>query len=380
MWRRDGSAAVRRWILVVVAAILGVGVAAFTTAARTSHYRASTWLFFSVSGASTIGDLTQGATYTENLVPAFVAVATTQAVLDPVNQQLGLHLPDSKLAAMVHPKAVIGRSSCTSRQTGRRRAGRGDRQRRRRAVVEDCRAALASRYAVRCEADVGNRGRTCTATTLTARGRRKEDTLRRRPSRGPTSWHLPRAVTRGPRALVRDERGISKVSDAPVLGRIEYARRKPLLLGDTEGHAGEAFRALRANVFALRPSRPRAIVITASSHGEGATTTAINLALVAAETGLRVLLVEADLRHPSTARAVGLPDVAGLAQLVAGGGTLAATVRDVAWTRGRHAGRRWFAGQFLAKLSAHARWRNWWRRCLPTTTSSYRRPRLTHLD
>jgi len=108
MTRRGGSAVLRRWVLVVVVSLLGVGVAAFATTFRTSHYRANTWLFFSVSGASTISDASQGATYTQNLVPAFVAVATTAAVLDPVNRQLGLHMLDSKLAAMVHAKAVIG--------------------------------------------------------------------------------------------------------------------------------------------------------------------------------------------------------------------------------------------------------------------------------
>ena len=57
----------------------------------------------------------------------------------------------------------------------------------------------------------------------------------------------------GPRSLVRDEREVSKVSGTPVLGWIGYTRNKPLLVGDTEGHAGEAFRALRVNVFALSP-------------------------------------------------------------------------------------------------------------------------------
>ena len=105
---RGGSAVSRRWVVVILASLLGVGVAAFATTFRTPHYRANTWLFFSVSGASTISDASQGAVYTQNLIPAFVAVANTAAVLDPVNQQLGLHVLDSKLAAMVHAKAVIG--------------------------------------------------------------------------------------------------------------------------------------------------------------------------------------------------------------------------------------------------------------------------------
>jgi polysaccharide biosynthesis transport protein len=108
MARRDGSAILRRWSVIVAAALLGVGVAVFATTLSTAHYRANTSLFFSVSGASTIGDLSQGVVYTQNLMPAFVAVATTAAVLDPVDQELGLHLTDGKLAAMVHPRALKG--------------------------------------------------------------------------------------------------------------------------------------------------------------------------------------------------------------------------------------------------------------------------------
>jgi polysaccharide biosynthesis transport protein len=80
-------------------------------------------------------------------------------------------------------------------------------------------------------------------------------------------------------------------------------------------------------VFALGASRPRSIVITASTHGDGATTTAINLAVVAAETGLRGLHVEADLRHPSAARYLGLRDVPGLVDAIADRGALADSVQ-----------------------------------------------------
>jgi len=133
----------------------------------------------------------------------------------------------------------------------------------------------------------------------------------------------------GPRTLVRDEREVSKVTGTPVLGWIKYARRKPLLAGDTEGHAGEAFRALRVNVFALSTARPRSIVITASSRGEGATTTAINFALVAAETGLRVLLVEANLGQPSAAAYLQVRGAQGRIAAVSNLGSIAAALRHL---------------------------------------------------
>src|SRR5665213_1845626 len=98
------AAILRRWIVIVLIGLLGLGATALVTAQRTLNYRASTSLFFSVSGASTVSDLSQGAAYTQNLMQSFSALATTASVLDPVNQQLGLHLSDAQLATMVHAK------------------------------------------------------------------------------------------------------------------------------------------------------------------------------------------------------------------------------------------------------------------------------------
>jgi capsular exopolysaccharide synthesis family protein len=328
MQRRDGSATLRRWILVVVAAFLGVGVAAFVTPARTSVYRANTSLFFSVSGASTISDLSQGAAYTQNLIPAFVAVATTAAVLDPVKQQLGLHMTDSKLATRVHPKAVIGTVIMYISADGS--------SPQQAAAIANAVAEQLSKIVAQLSPAVARSGAKELSATVVAPARVPRSALatggkKTRYVEGLLGGLLLgiflARLLEGPRTLVRDEREISRVIDIPVLGRIEYARNKPLLAGDTEGPAGEAYRALRANVFALRASRPRSIVITASSHGEGATTTAINLALVAAETGLRVLLVEADLRYPSAAAYLKVRDAPGLIAAISNPGPLADAVR-----------------------------------------------------
>ena len=179
MWRRDGSAALRRSVLVVLAGLLGVGVGAFATTSRTSHYRANVSLFFSVSGSSTVSELSQGVAYTENLVPAFVAVATTAAVLDPVKQQLGLHMSDGKLAAMVHPKAVVGTDLMYVSADGS--------SPQQAAAIANAVAAQLSKTVAQlspavtqsgAKADVGDRARAGESATLTARGRRQEDGLR----------------------------------------------------------------------------------------------------------------------------------------------------------------------------------------------------------
>jgi non-specific protein-tyrosine kinase len=61
----------------------------------------------------------------------------------------------------------------------------------------------------------------------------------------------------------------------------------------------EAYRVLRTNLnFSAIDGDMSTLLITSSSPGEGKSTTAANLAVVIAQTGKRVILVDADLRRP----------------------------------------------------------------------------------
>jgi Mrp family chromosome partitioning ATPase len=72
---------------------------------------------------------------------------------------------------------------------------------------------------------------------------------------------------------------------------------------------GEELRLLAARLRALgRDKRLRRIGVVGASAGEGTSTTALGLAsALAADRGVRVLLLELDLRQPSLDRALGLP-------------------------------------------------------------------------
>ena len=86
---------------------------------------------------------------------------------------------------------------------------------------------------------------------------------------------------------------------------------------------GEAYRQIRTNLqFVSVDSPPRTLVITSSVTGEGKTTTAINLALVLAQSGQRVALVEADLRRPRVLRYLRMVSGAGLTNVLAGNADL----------------------------------------------------------
>lgn len=79
----------------------------------------------------------------------------------------------------------------------------------------------------------------------------------------------------------------------------------------------EGYRTLRANVeFASVDAPVRTLVVTSSIPGEGKTVTAANLAVVFAQAGRRVLLVDADLRKPGVQQIFDLPNAQGLTTLL----------------------------------------------------------------
>lgn len=75
----------------------------------------------------------------------------------------------------------------------------------------------------------------------------------------------------------------------------------------------EAYRTLRANIeFASVDAKLQTLLVTSAAPGEGKTVTASNLAVVFAQAGRSVLLVDADLRKPGTHAMFGLPNDRGL--------------------------------------------------------------------
>jgi Mrp family chromosome partitioning ATPase/capsular polysaccharide biosynthesis protein len=93
-------------------------------------------------------------------------------------------------------------------------------------------------------------------------------------------------------------------------------RRKgqlPETVTNPHSDAAEAYRILRTSIrFANVDAPIRSLLVTSSTVGEGKTTTATNLAVTFAQAGVRVVLVDADLRRPTVHEAFDLDNTVGL--------------------------------------------------------------------
>lgn len=100
-------------------------------------------------------------------------------------------------------------------------------------------------------------------------------------------------------------------------GGLALNRRKLIAKYDPKSPISEQYRNIRTNIlYSSIDEEVRSILVTSSGPGEGKSTTAANLAIVFAQQGKTVLLVDADLRKPTVHYTFNLNNTAGLTSIL----------------------------------------------------------------
>ena len=123
---------------------------------------------------------------------------------------------------------------------------------------------------------------------------------------------------------IRTPDDLRRVADIPVLGTIGKSPGKNAIKEGPESLISvtqprhpivEAYRRLRTNLqFYNVDTELKSMVVTSANAGEGKSTSAANLAVVMAQSGLSVILVDADLRKPTQHHRFGLSRKPGLSE------------------------------------------------------------------
>jgi capsular exopolysaccharide synthesis family protein len=136
---------------------------------------------------------------------------------------------------------------------------------------------------------------------------------------------------------------VKRLLDYPLLGTIPLAAKPKG--SDSEGGAelpvlnnpyspeSAAFEMLQANLgFSISDKTLKVIVLSSSIPGEGKSFVAANLAVAAAQTGRRVLLVDADMRRPRQHKLWEQSNLIGLSNILVNQAELATSTREALMT------------------------------------------------
>lgn len=312
----------KRWLSIALITLVAVAAAIGASLAMTPTYQATAQLYVSVQSQDSTADLLQGSNYSRQQVTSYVQLVTSPKVLGPVVDKLKLAERVEDLAGSVAADSPLNTSLINI-------------------TVTDTDPALAAAKANAISDQF--RGFVAQLETPVGGGVSKVNVSVVRDAVAPEAPSSPKkklnvalgllvglALGVGIAVLrevldtrVRGPQDVTRVTDTSIVGTITFdseASDHPLIVqSDPHSARAEAMRRLRTNVQFLNiGDRPQSIVVTSSVPGEGKSTTTINLAIALADSGMRVALVDADLRRPSVAKYMQLEGGVGLTTVLIG--------------------------------------------------------------
>lgn len=318
---------VKRGWLIVSVLVLSLAAAAASILLMTPTYRATAQLFVStqISSGNLNQELFQGSNFSSDRVKSYSELVNSPTVLEPVIAELNLPVTAPELAARVTAKVPLETVLIDISATSDSPEGA---------------AALANAVSNSLANVVGQ------LETSTTRGSSPVKATVVTPAVVPPSPAFPSIpVNMGLGLLIglivgvglavtlenlntsfRDPADLAEISGLPVLAAVTRDPRRDAAVIVADGEAGqrsETYRQLRTNLqFAAVDQTPRVIVVTSAVTAEGKSSVAGNLAVALSQVGVRVCLVDGDLRRPSVAGYFDLDSDVGLSTALVGEASL----------------------------------------------------------
>lgn len=291
-------------------------------------YTATAEVFATYAGQSgetqTTNDMSSGANYLNTQIKTYPELVKTEAVLQPVIKDLGLDMTTTDLAD------VVTATNPTNTFMVDISAEVGDPQQ-----AADIANSVAKNLSDQISSDLyNNSSSNGSPIKLTVVQRAQTPT-------GQSSPNIPLYLAMGlilglivgiGVALLKDilnpkvdsTDDVRELTHASSLGTVPQASilddSRPVVVAQPAGSEAEEFRRIRTNLSFLTTTATqghgRLLVITSSDLSEGKTTVSSNVAVALAEEGKSVLLIDADLRHPSVAHKLGIEGHVGLSHVL----------------------------------------------------------------
>ena len=313
-----------RWKLIFLITLIAAGGSAVLTARTTPRYASSVTLYVSAE-SNTLDPAVayDGALLSQQTVQSYANLLTGTQLAASVVRYLGLPMTAPQLAAEISarpiPQTVLLTATVTDPSPQR---------------AQLIAAAVGSRFVKQASALARPPGRkhATVQITVVAQATSPGAPVSPKPARnvgvalalGLLIGIAFAAARRSLDTTIKSTNQLTALTAGrPVVGTIPFdpaARKHPLVADDDPfGRRVEAYRKLRTNLQFIDVDVPhKALLFTSALPDEGKSSTVCNLAIMLAQFGKRVIVVEADLRRPRATGYLGLPGSVGLTDVLVG--------------------------------------------------------------
>ena len=313
----------KRWLVVVGGVTAALVIAGAIAWLSTPKYRATTQLFVSANDTGGLAsNLQSGAQFSQDRVQSYADIIDSRQITDPVAARLRVGLSGKKISKEISADAplntVLVNVHITDTSAARAR------------LIANAVSEQFVNYAANLEATAGDKTPPVKVSLVKQAELPTSPVSPNKPLDIGLGLLVGLALGVGGAVLretldntVKTPSDVQRATDRPAIGVIAFdpdAKAHPLIVTQhPHSRRAEAFRQLRTNLqFVDIDTELKSIVVTSSVPNEGKTTTVANLAITLAQTGSKVLLIEADLRRPRLAQYLGLDGSVGLTSVLVG--------------------------------------------------------------